>query len=86
MQKVPVPGMSKDGMEKHELEIIGLKHPHEQLSAVRLDLLDHHLFHSFTDDSCERGVFFFLLSLTVLHSADQDYLFGFLKTFLSTST
>ena len=58
MQKVPVPGMSKDGMEKHELEIIGLKHPHEQLSAVRLDLLDHHLFHSFTDDSCERRVFF----------------------------
>lgn len=35
MQKVPVPGMSKDGMEKHELEIIGLKHPHEQLSIAQ---------------------------------------------------
>mmetsp|Transcript_44902 Transcript_44902/g.71340 ORF Transcript_44902/g.71340 Transcript_44902/m.71340 type:complete len:230 (-) Transcript_44902:72-761(-) len=27
-------GMSKDGIEKHELEIIGLKHPHEFKQAV----------------------------------------------------
>ena len=46
MQKVPV-GMSKDGMVNHELEIVGLKYPHEQLGQTQFESVRLDQSHSF---------------------------------------